>query len=229
LTVVKMFALIPARADLSSEHFHEHWRTRHRELALGLDTLKRYVQCHRLELPLGAPPEDPIEGIALVWFGDVDAALGMIDDPTFVNDIAPDELNFMDVEKRRFLFTEEEEAAIGGSLPRGEGAVKVTLLLRREEDVAADEFVAWWKGPQLELLRRCFAGAARAVASAAIAGANDPAVGIDAIAELWWPDAESLEGEWGRSWAAYVDGSAGQIDALVSTRFVSADLWVIGP
>ena len=227
--MVKMFALIPARTDLSLGHFHEHWRTRHRELALGLDTLRRYVQCHRLELPLEVPPEDPIEGIALVWFEDVDAALGMIDDPTFVNDIAPDEFNFMDVEKRRFLFTEEEETVIDGSLPQGEGAVKMTLLLRRAEGAAAADFAAWWKGPQLELLGRCFAGAVRATASVAIAEANDPAVEIDAIAELWWPDAASLEGGWAQWWAAYVDGSAGRIDAPASTRFVSADLWVIGP
>ncbi len=227
--MVKMFALIPARADRSLEHFHQHWRTRHRELALGLDTLKRYVQCHRLELPLGEPPEDPIEGIALVWFEDVDAALGMVDDPTFIEDIAPDEFNFMDVERRRFLFTAEEEAAIGGALPRGEEAVKATLLLRRGDGVEPADFAAWWVGPQLELMHRAFAGAARAVASLAIAEANDPAVEIDAIAELWWPDAESLERDWGRAWAAYLSGCEGRIDALASTRFVSSDLWVIGP
>jgi hypothetical protein len=225
--VVKMFALIPARPDLSLEHFHEHWRTRHRELALGLDTLKRYVQCHRLDLPLGAPPEDPIEGIALVWFEDVDSALGMIDDPTFVNDIAPDEFNFMDVEKRRFLFTEEEEVVIGGAIPMGDDAVKVTLLLRRGEAVEPDDFATWWKAEQPELLERSFPSAVRAVSSLALTDANDPAVGIDAIAELWWPDAESLERDWGRAWATYLAGSGARIDPLASTRFVSEDLWVI--
>jgi hypothetical protein len=224
-----MFALIPARPDLSLEHFHQHWRTRHRELALGLDTLKRYVQCHRLELPLGAPPEDPIEGIALVWFEDVDSALGMIDDPTFVNDIAPDELNFMDVEARRFLFTEEEEVVIGGAIPRGDDAVKVTLLLRRGEGVEPADLATWWKSDQLDLLGRSFVGAVRGVASLAIAGANDPAVGIDAIAELWWPDAESLARDWGPAWTSYLGGSGSRIDPLASTRFASEDLWVIGP
>jgi hypothetical protein len=40
--VVKLFALIPARRDRTLEQFHEHWRTRHRKLALKLDSMRTY-------------------------------------------------------------------------------------------------------------------------------------------------------------------------------------------
>jgi uncharacterized protein (TIGR02118 family) len=225
--MVKMFALIPARADRSLEHFHEHWRTRHRELALGLESMRRYVQCHRLALELPAPPEDPIEGIALVWFDSVDAALGMIDDPVFVADIAPDEQNFMDVETRRFLFTADDEAPVGGEIPKGPDAVKATLLFRRDSSRGASDFASWWRDDQRRLLERSFPGARRATGSLALAEANDPDLGIDAIAELWWDSAADLRAGWSEAWEAYRAGSEGFLDAAGSSIFFSSDLWVI--
>jgi hypothetical protein len=224
-----MFALIPARADRSLEHFHEHWRTTHRELALQIEGMRRYVQCHRLPLSLAGLAEAPFEGIAVTWFDEVNAAMGLVDDPVFTEEIGPDELEFMDVEKRRLLFTVDDELLVEGPIPRELGAVKTTLLLRRPPAVEAPAFEEWWQGRHRDCVAEAFAGAQRAVSSLAIVGPNQPNVRIDGVVELWWPDTEELQANWPESWRRYSNCVDAHVDLDRSFRFASTDLWAIGP
>ena len=39
--MVKVFALIPRRGDISEQQFHEHWAGPHAQLALRITTLRR--------------------------------------------------------------------------------------------------------------------------------------------------------------------------------------------
>jgi uncharacterized protein (TIGR02118 family) len=217
--VVKMFALIPARTDRSLAHFHEHWRTRHRELALGLDSMRRYVQCHRLAGVLNDTPEELIEGIALVWFDDVRAALALVEDPVFRERIGPDEPNFMDVARRRFLFTEEEDVLVGVA-----GEVKVTVLVRGAGERPGD-----WAAAQRAAVGAAFGGATRATWSRAIREANDPAIDITAVFEVWATGVEALRETWSAGWERYLAHAGDGVDAASCRAFASDDLWVIGP
>jgi uncharacterized protein (TIGR02118 family) len=76
--------LLRRRADLSPEEFHAYWRDRHGPLvASHAETLgiRRYVQLHTLDSPVGAAvaasrrcEDSDWDGVALIWF-DSEAAI----------------------------------------------------------------------------------------------------------------------------------------------------------
>ena len=101
--MVKVFALIPRRGDISEQQFHEHWAGPHAQLALRITTLRRYVQSHRVAPKLDGLPEPPYDGIAEVWFDDAAAAASMGEDPNYVDHAHADEPNFIDTEQPRFM------------------------------------------------------------------------------------------------------------------------------
>jgi uncharacterized protein (TIGR02118 family) len=81
--VVVITFLLRRRAELSVEEFHAYWRQQHAPLvashadALGI---RRYVQLHAMDSPLGAAvaasrgcAPTRWDGIALVWFDSEDA------------------------------------------------------------------------------------------------------------------------------------------------------------
>ena len=105
--MVKVFALIPRKKDISEQQFHEHWAGPHAQLALRITTLRRYVQSHRVAPKLDGLPEPPYDGIAEVWFDDAEAAAGMGEDPNYVDHAHADEPNFIDTEQLSFIAIEE--------------------------------------------------------------------------------------------------------------------------
>src|SRR5690349_15883411 len=108
MAAVKLFGLLPRRPDISREEFQEHWRTVHRELALRIKTVRRYVQLHvtRDHLPGFAP--SIYDGVPEVWYDDLSAAFALAHDPDYTDFAAKDEPNFIDMSRMATVAATEE-------------------------------------------------------------------------------------------------------------------------
>ena len=100
--MIKGYALIPKKPDISLEQFHRHWREVHAPLALRVKTLKRYVQSHRIPQDIPGFTTSPYEGLAEIWFEDVQTGQGLGDNPDYINGAYADEPNFISDEGRHF-------------------------------------------------------------------------------------------------------------------------------
>jgi len=213
--MIKVFALIPKRPDISDEQFHAHWLDPHGVLAQKIQTIRRYVQSHGVASP---PPVDGLEpaiyhGIAEVWFDSLEIALGMGADPNYTEYAGADEPNFIDVDRLAFLFADERaEPAepVGG---KDDHPVKTMLLLARREGVERGRF-----REALEALLRDAAGEGieRRAISTAIAEAHaDAPPPFEGVVELSFADPASLERHWR-------DAGARQLSALEAVADLSS-------
>ncbi len=72
--MVKSIGLLKKKEGITQEQFLRHWKEIHGPIALKYAPgLRRYVQNHPVNLP-GA--KYPYDGIAELWFDDVESALG---------------------------------------------------------------------------------------------------------------------------------------------------------
>ena len=73
--MIKQVSFFRRRKDLSPEDFREHWRTKHADVVRRLNGLVRYVQNHGLNSSSG------FDGIAEVWFEDMESMRANVDTP----------------------------------------------------------------------------------------------------------------------------------------------------
>lgn len=228
--MIKVLALIPQREDISREEFHSHWLSPHGEMACGIDTLRGYVQCHRVRPGLAALPEPEYEGIAEVWFTDVETAAAMGEHPVYAEQVHPDEASFIDQSRLAFVFADEhvlrEGEMIGKDDPPG---LKVQLLLRRAAGSSPEQFAAAWAASDAAAAD-AFPAATRIVRTQArpesYAEGEPPA---DGFAELWWPGREAFEADWEADGGAYMESLAGFADLESSSAFLSEETRLIWP
>jgi len=225
--MVKVFALIPRRPDISDEHFHQHWSTTHADHAKRITTLQRYVQSHRID-PGVADLEDSIyEGVAEVWFVDLATAAGMGEDPNYVDYAQADEPNFIDLERLTFVMTAEDVVREGAQVLKEDPGAKAMLLLRRRAGLEPAAFAG-----QLRDAGSAIADAApdatRVVVCTALADTytDEAEPAFDGIVELWFDSAEAFE----LSWSPEVLNAVGElIDHDNSASFLADELRVIWP
>lgn len=192
--MIKVFALIPKRPDISDEHFHSHWREPHGRLALQIKPIRRYTQAHRMPYPGLGLAAGPYEGIAEVWFDTLEIALGLGQDPDYQRDLVPDERKFIDVPNLRFLMTDEEVPLPGPAMAKSDFYFKLMQVVRRRQNVTPDAFRKTWStddpGNRLALAL----GAVRHQRCCAASGTEPEAgTGYDAVRELWWRNAADFE------------------------------------
>jgi uncharacterized protein (TIGR02118 family) len=225
--MVKVFALIPRRPDISDEQFHQHWSTTHADHAKRITTLQRYVQSHRID-PGVADLEDSIyEGVAEVWFVDLATAAGMGEDPNYVDYAQADEPNFIDLERLTFVMTAEDVVREGAQVLKEDPGAKAMLLLRRRAGLEPAAFAG-----QLRDAGSAIADAApdatRVVVCTALADTytDEAEPAFDGIVELWFDSAEAFE----LSWSPEVLNAVGElIDHDNSASFLADELRVIWP
>ena len=225
--MVKVFALIPRRPDISDEQFHQHWSTTHADHAKRITTLQRYVQSHRID-PGVADLEDSIyEGIAEVWFVDLATAAGMGEDPNYVDYAQADEPNFIDLERLTFVMTAEEVVREGAQVLKEDPGAKAMLLLRRRAGLEPADFAGQLRdaGPAIA---DAAPDATRVVVCTALADTytDEAEPAFDGIVELWFDSAEAFE----LSWSPEVLNAVGElIDHDNSASFLADELRVIWP
>ena len=130
--MLKQITWFRRRSDLSQEAFAQHWRTRHAAIVCELPGIKRYVQNHV------TAQGSEVDGVAEVWFDDIDAMRANVERPE-LDRIRADEPNFLDTRSMGTLVA-EPAVVIDGAM---EGA-KLLVLVRRQASVAPDKFHRAW-------------------------------------------------------------------------------------
>ena len=138
--MVKLVVYFKRRADMEVEPFQEYWRTRHAEVVRGLPGIRRYVQSHTL-LAGYRKGEPAFDGIAEVWFDDVDA-IRALDGGGALRAVQEDEARFIDRSTMRTLVT-DEHLIKDGDPP--DGAVKNIEFVHRRPDLGVEEFQRYWR------------------------------------------------------------------------------------
>jgi len=188
--MVKVYALIPRRTDVTVEEFHSHWRDIHAPLATGITTIRQYVQSHAIRSGPAGVPTAIYDGVAEVWFDDLETAAGMGEDPNYVNGAGADEPNFIDQSRLTFIFCDEHVPLPGPALAARDPETKVLLLLARPSESGpwpADEMTA----AALEL-----PGLSRlsiAVSDGPLRQVDQP---FDALMELSWSSLGAYDTAW---------------------------------
>jgi uncharacterized protein (TIGR02118 family) len=227
---VKSFSFLPRRPDISAEQFHRHWSTVHRDHALRITTLRRYVQLHRTQEALPGFAPSIFDGVPEVWLDSVEDALALATDPDYVEHAAKDEPNFIDMDRMSGLVTTEEIQLEGPPVGRGTPLVKGLLLVERGPGVDGGAFRAWWDGRFGQLVQEVVPNLLRYVQCAPHAAAyQDAEPAYDGVAELWWVDAARFQQAAGglRDLAGELADSPVALDGTVS--LVGEELRVIWP
>jgi uncharacterized protein (TIGR02118 family) len=223
--MVKVFALLPRRTDVTEDYFHKHWAGPHAELALRITTIKRYVQSHRVAQTVSNLGTAPYEGIAEVWFNDVATGAAMGDDPNYANYAHLDEPNFIDTENLAFLMTAEHVVRSGGTSPNAESPVKALLLLGRAPGLTPVGFAEQVYGLDYSVR------AARRITTAVVlpeSYADDAEPAYDAVVELSFDTVADLAASQSDI-QGLVEQLNGSIDKGRSNGFVAEELRLIWP
>ena len=138
--MVKLVVYFKRRADMEVEPFQDYWRTRHAEVVCGLPGIRRYVQSHTL-LAGYRKGEPAFDGIAEVWFDDVDA-IRALDGTDMLRAVQEDEAKFIDRSTMKTLVTDEHLIKDG---ERPDGCVKNIEFVHRRPDLGVDEFQRYWR------------------------------------------------------------------------------------
>lgn len=195
--MIKGFALLTKKSDISDEKFHTHWRTIHAQLALRIPSLRRYVQSHRLAGLTAGFPASPFEGAAEVWYDNLAAALAMRESPEYLEGAYKDELNFIEQPKLQWLATQENVVVAGAPIAKDATCVKGLFLVKRKPGLSVAEFQAYWREKHAPLVPRtphllryvqCH------VLPETYESTTPPA--YDGVAELWWPSVETFKESW---------------------------------
>jgi uncharacterized protein (TIGR02118 family) len=225
--MVKVFALIPRRPDITDEHFHQHWSTTHADHAKRITTLHRYVQSHRIEPGVAGLEDSIYEGIAEVWFVDFDTAAGMGEDPNYVSYAQADEPNFIDLERLTFVMTAERAVREGAPVGQEDPGAKAMLLLRRRDGLDpaafAQQLIA--AGPAIT---DAAPDATRVVVCTALAETytDEAEPAFDGIVELTFDSAQTFELAWSPE---VLDAVGAIIDRDSSASLLADELRVIWP
>jgi hypothetical protein len=143
------------------------------------------------------------DGIAEVWFSDLPSALGLSEDPDYLNGAALDDPNFIDINHVTVVYAEEVVPGAGAEIPGG-GAVKVLEFIRRSAEASTEEFADRW--PSLAQAAATRLKAEHQVVTLSVANSiggsspsqSDPrfASGLEetfsGVNEMWWADAAAF-------------------------------------
>jgi uncharacterized protein (TIGR02118 family) len=104
--VVKLVYVITRKDGLAVEAFQRYWRETHGAIAARIPGVRRYVQSHVLPELYDQHQQPPYDGVAELWFDDMDALRAALRSPE-VQEAQQDERNFIDHTRVALLITEE--------------------------------------------------------------------------------------------------------------------------
>jgi uncharacterized protein (TIGR02118 family) len=103
--------MLVRRADITREQFSDYWLSEHAPKILALPGVNRVIKCYIQQvsvrdIPEGLPIAD-FDGLAELWFDDLESALTIMGSDEYQATIPQDEPNFIDPSKTRIMITEE--------------------------------------------------------------------------------------------------------------------------
>jgi uncharacterized protein (TIGR02118 family) len=104
-TVIELIYCFRRRPDLSAEELDAHWSRVHGAIGARIPGLRRLVQSRAVPVPGDVRPPD-FDGVAELWFDDVDAFLRARASEAW-REATLDEANFLDPRTTAYLVTEE--------------------------------------------------------------------------------------------------------------------------
>lgn len=226
--MIKVYALLPKRPDITAERFHEHWSTIHREHALRIDRLRRYVQAHRIHEDLPGIATSPYEGVPEVWYDSRESALGQQDDPSYTEYAQRDEPNFVDMTGIAWVHTDERLLRDDLPLEQDTDVAKLLLFVKRAAGTSPETFAERWPAVAADLAAGTGVGRA-AMATTLPAQYAEAEPTYDGVLELWWSDLDALRAGWAAHGPAVLGGLAGIADVDRSRAHVAYELRVIWP
>jgi uncharacterized protein (TIGR02118 family) len=141
--MIKLYGLLPKRADLTEEEFHHHWAVLHAALGARIAAMRHYVQNHRLPAIAAGIRPAVWDGVAECWFESA-AAADIAADPDYTDNAGRDDPTFLDLDRLAFMAVEEVERIGGGSRDwtRAHFApgAKVLWFVRKRPGVGTDDF-----------------------------------------------------------------------------------------
>ena len=179
--MLKQASFFKRRPDLSPEAFHDYWRNRHPEVVCRIPGLRRYVQNHVIG------DDSPFDGIAEVWFEDMDAMRANVGAPE-LDAVRADEAHFIDGGTMASIVSQEHTIVEGTP---GSGAEKLMGLVHRRMENAPERFQEIYRN-EMGTLVGAVPGVVRYVQAHCRLGiyrsGREPA--CDAVASLWFSDRE---------------------------------------
>ncbi len=105
--MIKLVYCITKKPGLTDEEFFRYWEQVHGPIGRRIPHLRRLVQSHRLNVP-GDPVRPDYDGMAELWFDDVEALLAARQSPEWKAS-TEDEKYFVDHTKVAYFVSEEHE------------------------------------------------------------------------------------------------------------------------
>ena len=118
--MVKLFAVLRRRTDMTTEEFVAHWRDVHGPLIAGEPTLARHIvryEQHVRHRPEALSGTEDVDGVAVQWFHSMDDFVGFVSEPKYAELIAPDERRFLDLDRLEYVICEEPTVVIDCPVP----------------------------------------------------------------------------------------------------------------
>lgn len=111
--MIKFIILLRKRADMTQEEFVQYHKNSHAELFKSLPEVqqyvRKYVQCHTLNVDLPGLPPPAYDGTTELWFDSVEDIAKVFTAPRYLELIRPDEAKFLDLHGCGFLVCTENE------------------------------------------------------------------------------------------------------------------------
>lgn len=217
---VRMYALIPRKAGMTRNEFHDYYRHPHGTMGRTMTTMRGYVQNHQIQTGKLGEDQARYDAVAEIWLNNEHDALHFRQEPNLIKYLVEDEPKFIDMDRLSFfagttetlISSPEQNAQLhpGDTLWSPLNCpLSVKLLLFME----AEGQPSWRGDNDVELGRRLGAfRQARVLPLRSMHGDTPPYRGL---LELWWPtqsifeqsvnaDPEALEAltrQAGRHWA----------------------------
>lgn len=109
--MLKLDILIVRNPNMTHEQFLAYWRDHHGALfssqPIVKKTVRRYVQTRIVSNPPAGVFLAPFDGIAQIWYENIDGFLEYLQSSNYNDVIRPDEEKFTDSKRVQFMFSEE--------------------------------------------------------------------------------------------------------------------------
>jgi len=111
MTMVKLIVYAKRKPGITREEFGRYWRESHGPLVKSVSEfirhVRKYVQCHIVNsaVPLGTSSD--YDGVAELWFDNLDELNKAFTEPRYLEIIRRDELKFADIANCVSIVTEE--------------------------------------------------------------------------------------------------------------------------